>query len=117
MHIRFSMYKLLTGILIPIWRMTGLHQDATTGFVIRKSFGGYLKDYNKFTDSQVALFWINSREKPLKPWVRSRVIEINHLSETSKWHYIRSKNNIADIGTRKGVQVKDIEQNSPWING
>ena len=26
MHIRFSMYKLLTGILIPIWRMTGLHQ-------------------------------------------------------------------------------------------
>ena len=26
MHIRFSMYKLLTGILILIWRMTGLHQ-------------------------------------------------------------------------------------------
>ena len=23
MYIRFSMYKLLTGILIPIWRMTG----------------------------------------------------------------------------------------------
>ena len=23
MHIRFSMYKLLTGILIPIWRVSG----------------------------------------------------------------------------------------------
>ena len=82
-----------------------------------KSFGRHLKNYSKITDSQVALFWINSTDKPLKPWVRSRVIEINRLSEISRWYYIQSKNNIADIGTRKGVQVKKIEQNSAWING
>ena len=31
--------------------------------------------------------------------------------------YIQSHNNIADMGTRKGVQVKDVDQSSLWRNG
>ena len=31
--------------------------------------------------------------------------------------YVQSKNMIADIGTRKGAKIKDIEEDSDWING
>ena len=114
----FSRSKILPeGTSIPRGELAAALLNATTGFVVKKSFGKHLKSYSKFTDSQVALFWIHSRDKPLKPWVRSRVIEINRLSEVSRWYYIQSKNNIADVGTRKGVQVKDVEQDSAWMNG
>ena len=77
-----------------------------------RHLGSYCKRYIKFTDSQVALFWLNSLDKPLKQFVRGLVIEIRRLSEADRWFYIQSKNNVADIGTRKGAQIKDVDSNS-----
>ena len=57
----FSRYKILPeGTSIPRGELATALLNATTGFVIRKSFGGYLKNYSKFTDSQVALSWIKA---------------------------------------------------------
>ena len=114
----FSRSKILPeGTSIPRGELAAAHLNSVTGLVVRRSFGDYHKKYHKFTDSQVTLFWIHSRDKPLKQWVRSRVIEINRLDDSSKWFYIQSQNNIADIGTRKGVKVKDVDQSSLWRNG
>ena len=33
------------------------------------------------------------------------------------WRYVRSKDNIADMGTRKGCTIEDIGPDSEWING
>ena len=63
------------------------------------------------------MFWLNSLDKPLKQFVRGLVIEIRRLSEADRWFYIQSKNNVADIGTRKGAQIKDVDSNSEWIRG
>ena len=71
----------------------------------------------KVTDSQVGLHWINCVRGVLKLWVRNRVIEILRLSSQGDWFYVRSKDNIADLGSRKGAKVADIGPDSEWMNG
>ena len=45
------------------------------------------------------------------------MIEINRLTELKQWRYIKSKDMIADLSTRKGAKVKDILRNSEWVKG
>ena len=47
----------------------------------------------------------------------NRVIEIQGFTSKQQWYYIKSKNMIADIGTRKGATSKYVNQSSTWING
>ena len=68
-------------------------------------------------DSEIALHWIASTTKPLKPWVRNRVIEISRFTEVDQWFHIESELNPSDVGTRKGAKISDIAQGSDWING
>ena len=65
--------------------------------VITVSFGKYHKNHLMVTNSQVILHWIHTVRAELKLRV--------------------SKNIIADMGTRKGAKIKDIEQDIEWING
>ena len=96
----FSRSKILQeGTLIPRGELAAAHLNFITGFVVRRSFGKYHKGYNKFIDSQVALYWIHSCDKPLKQWVRSRVTEINRFSDCTKWIYISHNN----IGYQEGT--------------
>ena len=91
--------------------------NAATGHVVKMSFGKFHKGHIKLTDSQVALYWISTFKAELLLWVRNRVIEINRLAPMEFWRYVRSKDNIADMGTRKGSTIEDIGPESEWING
>ena len=91
--------------------------NASTGFVVQKAFGDRFRKCLKLTDSQVALHWINCKRTKLRPYVRNRSIECNRLTDLADWRYVESKDNIADIGTRKGVKLVDIGPDSEWING
>ena len=91
--------------------------NASSGHVVERALGANHKKTLKLTDSQVALYWICSKRTVLKTWVRNRVIETNRLSSLSNWKYVESCNMPADIGTRKGVKISDIEQDSSWISG
>ena len=114
----FARTKLLPlGTTTPRGELAAAELNATTGFVVRRSLGEYHKGYHKFTDSQIALCWINCLEKPLKQWPRARVIEINRLSSKKRWWFIPGPKNIADIGTREGVQIKDVQEGSEWQEG
>ena len=64
----------------------------------------------KLADSQVALDWISNEERPLKQWVRNRVVEIRRFTVSSDWGYINK-------GTRKGCTLKDVGPESELING
>ena len=88
-----------------------------TGEVVRRSFGSLHKSSIKFTDSQIALHWISNDEKPLKLWVRNRVVEINRFQTKKDWFYIQTNNMIADLGTRSGATIADVSKDSKWING
>ncbi|XP_066918232.1 uncharacterized protein [Clytia hemisphaerica] len=90
---------------------------AYTGEIVRRSFKNYQKSSIKFTDSQICLHWLSNNEKPLKLWTRNRVIETLRFTPKEEWFYVQSEDMAADIGTRKGATINDVDQNSTWING
>ena len=89
--------------------------NAHTGEVVRRAFSKVHQSSVKLTDSQIALHWISNDAKPLKQWARTRVIEIKRW--TNKYHYITSKKNLADMGTRPGVTLPEVTQDSKWNLG
>ena len=88
-----------------------------TGEVVRKSFGIRHKGHLKLSDSQIVLYWLKNEEKPLKQWVRNRVLEIRRFTDITDWYHVDGTNMIADMGTRRGTLVNDVNQSSTWING
>ena len=91
--------------------------NAATGHIIKKAFGKYHKKCIKLLDSTVALHWISSKLTMLKTWVRTRVVEINCLCDASWWFYVDTKEMVADIGTRKGSNIMDVDESRSWISG
>ena len=105
------------GLSLPRAELLAALINTHTGEVVRRSFGTLHKSSLKFTDSQIALHWISNDEKPLKLWVRNRVVEINRFKSKEDWHYIPTNNMIADLGTRRGATIADVSQDSKWMNG
>ena len=105
------------GTSVPRAELMAAAINAATGFVVKKAYGPYHKDSIQVSDSMVTLHWIASTTRRLKTFIRSLVIEINRLTDLKKWRYVESSNMPADIGTRKGATLKDVDQDSPWING
>lgn len=91
--------------------------NAHSGEVVRRSFHKWHTSALKLSDSQIALYWLSNDDKPLKQWVRNRSIEIRRFAQPSQWHYVSSNNMPADIGTRKGATLEDVQQSSTWIQG
>ena len=105
------------GMSIPRAELFAAVLNATTGHIVNLSLKNFIKNRISLTDSQVALFWISNPEMQLKQWVRNRVIEINRLTDKTKWFYIESCNMTADIGTRAGAKIADVLDGSQWVNG
>ncbi|XP_066926258.1 uncharacterized protein [Clytia hemisphaerica] len=90
--------------------------NAHTGEVVRRAFQKHHQSSLKLTDSQIVLFWLHS-DKQLKPYVRNRVNEVHRFTNPDDWRFVKSQDMIADIGTRKGVSLNEICQDSKWFNG
>ena len=67
-----------------------------------------------FTDSTIALAWIRSTSGSFKPFVSSRVGEIQSNSNPIQWRHIPGEFNVADDVSR-GIPVQDL--NKRWSNG
>ena len=50
-------------------------------------------------------------------WARNKVIETNRLVDRKTWRYIESKQNVADLGTRKGAKLECVGPDGLWTNG
>ena len=59
-----------------------------------------LKDVFCWTDSEVALCWINGKEKSWAHWVENRVVAIRKVVDRTKWNFVKGELNPADIPTR-----------------
>ena len=68
-------------------------------------------------DSEIALHWLASTTKQLKPYVRNRVIEILRFNSVDQWYHVESALNPADLGTRKGAMAIDVDGHSRWSIG
>ncbi|XP_036320521.1 uncharacterized protein LOC118735037, partial [Rhagoletis pomonella] len=69
-----------------------------------------------WTDSSVALTWINSNTARWKDFVRNRVLQIQDLVPDAKWHHIPSKDNPADCASR-GINTSQLINNTLWRTG
>ena len=54
-----------------------------SGEVVRRSFGKYHASHPKLSDREIVLHWLKNDGKPLKQWVRNRVIEIRRFTDTN----------------------------------
>ena len=114
----FSRSRLVpSGMTQPRAELFAATLNAHTGEVVKRSFKSLHQSALKLSDSQIALFWINGDNKQLKSWVRNRVIEIQRFTKPSDWKFVSSQNMIADIGTRRGASINDVNQDSIWFNG
>ncbi|XP_066921764.1 uncharacterized protein [Clytia hemisphaerica] len=87
-----------------------------TSEIVKRSLKSLHDSSIKLTDNQIAMYLISNDDKPLKKWVRSRVLEILRFSDKKDWYYIPTDQNLADLGTRRGATFQDIDQSSNWIN-
>ena len=114
----FSRSKIVPeGTTIPRAEIMAAAMNAATGFTVQKAFGPFHKKHLKLTDSTVAFHWISSSRAVLKTLVRGLVIEIRRLTNLEDWRHLDGTDMPADLGTRKGVKVVDVSQESSWING
>ena len=69
-----------------------------------------------FTDSQVALYWIQGIEKEWKPFVQNRVNEIRKLIPVVHWKHCPGTINPADIPSR-GFTQQELSASRLWLYG
>ena len=67
-----------------------------------------------FTDSMIVLTWIHSQSRGFKPFVSSRVAEIQRNCDPSTWRHIPSEHDVADDLSR-GIPAKELEER--WQKG
>ncbi|XP_049870326.1 uncharacterized protein LOC126369806 [Pectinophora gossypiella] len=69
-----------------------------------------------FTDSQVALAWINTEVTRLQAYVSNRVRVIQQLTNKWRWLYVNTRENPADYISR-GLSPHEIASCSMWWHG
>ena len=69
-----------------------------------------------FTDSQVALYWIQGKDKEWKPFVQNRVCEIRRLIPSELWQHCPGSTNPADLPSR-GLTMLELSVSQLWCEG
>ncbi|XP_025835733.1 uncharacterized protein LOC112906178 [Agrilus planipennis] len=69
-----------------------------------------------WSDSTIALNWINTQPNVLKTFVANRVSEIRSITNYSQWNHVPSKENPADFISR-GQTISEFLNNSMWKTG
>jgi hypothetical protein len=69
-----------------------------------------------WTDSMTCLSWINKPSKCYKAYVANRTGEIQTRTKSSQWYHCPTKQNPADVPTRK-ISVNELIDCKLWWNG
>ena len=73
-------------------------------------------EYQCYTDSKIALAWIQNSPDKWKPFVANRVQSIQEHTDPSKWHHVPGTSNPADLLTR-GLKAKQMKEAKMWMQG
>lgn len=92
--------------------MTG----AQLASVLKKELTLDIQEVVYWTDSKTVLNWLQSESCRYQVFVRTRVAEIQELSDPASWHYIDSETNPADYITR-GKPLVHLAGEKCWSHG
>lgn len=109
--------KIVTGLTIPRAELRAAVLGVTLSRAVLNNFKDKVENVYFFSDSTIVLFWLNTDTRPMSIGVRNNVIEILRFSEKHQWRHVESANNLADIGTRPGTTLQDIDGQSSWQTG
>jgi hypothetical protein len=71
-----------------------------------------------YTDSKIALHWINGLDRDWKPFVQNQADVIRKLVPPSQWRHCRRKDNPADIPSKEmAMSMSELVDNSIWFKG
>ena len=70
--------------------------------------------YTCYTDSQIALCWIQSKADRWKPFVSNRVREFQGLTDPACWSHCPGSENPADLVSR-GLHASDLLKSELWL--
>ena len=68
-----------------------------------------------YSDSMIVLVYLKNREKRFKKYVTRRINMILKLFDDSRWHYVNTSENPADIASRR--QSMETLSSSCWLSG
>ena len=84
---------------------------------VRSALGiGLEIPYTCWTDSQIILHWIKGDPHRWKQFVSNRVVEIQRLTDPSRWRHCPGLENISDLVTR-GVPATQLIGSPCWLVG
>ena len=69
-----------------------------------------------YTDSQVALYWVQGKDKEWKPFVQNRVREIRRKVHPGLWYHCPGITNPADLPSR-GLSMIELAVSQLWRTG
>ena len=69
-----------------------------------------------WTDSTCVLQWVRNPDLPLKLFVANRVAKLIEGSAGATWHYVNTRDNPADIGSR-GLRPTQTAEITRWLEG
>ena len=69
-----------------------------------------------FTDSKVALYWVQGVSKEWKQFVHNRVTKIRELVTVANWSHCPGKDNPADLPSR-GISTIELQSSRIWLHG
>ena len=104
----------LKQLTVPRLELQAVVLASRLAKTIREESRIYFKSVHFFTDSSITLAWIKSPSRAFKPFVSSRVGEIQSNSIPSQWRHIPGDVNLADDLSR-GISVQDLT--GRWRDG
>jgi len=69
-----------------------------------------------WSDSTIALAWINQQPGTLQPFVAHRILKIRQMTHPDQWRHVPSKQNPADILSR-GLKPHELSTCAMWFYG
>ena len=75
-----------------------------------------ISDVMFWTDSTAVLHYIQNESRRFHTFVANRVAKIQSVTIPSQWHYVDSKQNPADDGSR-GLRIDEFIENDRWLKG
>ena len=104
------------GLTIPRQELVACQMGANLAANLNKALEGWpIRENNCWTDSKVALCWINNPFKNWKSFVSNRVRQIFNITNglNLNWRHVPTEMNSADYGSR-GASIQKLERVEWW---